>query len=343
MVEEPDQNIFKQRQQLQDMAHCYRKSQILLTCVELGVFDSLTKGSKFAAEVAADIGVDAHAAELLFNAAAAIGLLEKRENCYRNSELAETHLTQNAAGNMARRLKLEGAFYRRWGRLIDAVRTGRRPEENCSDEQPEDWVRTFIYGLYDTARTIAPVIAELLCLPEDQPLRVLDIGGGHGGYCIALAQRYPLLTATVFELPRVVPVAREIIAQAGLQERIAVQEGDFHQDTLGSGYDAALIFGVLNGEPREDKPVLFRKVFSALNPGGQIVLREFVLGPDRASPPQAAIFALQMLLTTEAGGLDTSDDWAEWLVLAGFALPQQIELPPWIGSSLTIARKPSTQ
>lgn len=343
MVDEPNESKLKQRKQLQEMACCYRQSQILLTCAELGVFDVLSKRPAPAVEIAADLGVNEHAAELLLNAATAIGLLEKRDKRYFNSALAETHLTQNAAGNMARRLKLEGAFYRRWGQLIDAVRTGKRPEENRSDEQPEDWVRTFIYGLYDMARTIAPVIAELLCLPEDQPMRILDVGGGHGGYCIALAQRYPLLTATVFELPRVVPVAREIIAQAGLQERIAVQEGDFHHDALGSGYDVALIFGVLNGEEREQRPFLMHKVFSALNPGGQIVLREFVLDPDRTSPPQEAIFALQMLLTTEAGGLDTSEDWAEWLVLAGFTPPQQIELPPWIGSSLTIARKPSTQ
>ena len=158
---------------------------------------------------------------------------------------------------------------------------------------------------------------------------------------IALAERYPLLTATVFELPRVVPVAQEIIAQAGLAARIEVQEGDFRQDELGSGYDVALLFGVLNGEPREKRPIQIQKIFSALNPGGQIVLREFVLNPDRTSPPQEAIFALQMLLTTESGGLDTSDDWAEWLGSAGFTTPQRMELPPWIGSSLTLARKPS--
>jgi len=34
------------------------------------------------------------------------------------------------------------------------------------------------------ARNIAPFIADTLALPEDQPLRVLDVGGGHGGYCI---------------------------------------------------------------------------------------------------------------------------------------------------------------
>lgn len=343
MLNGSDESELKKRWQLQGMARSYRQSQILLTCVELGVFDVLSGRSVSAAEVAMAIGADGRALELLLNAAVALELLEKRDSLYSNSMLTEAHLTQSAAGGMARRLQLEGAFYHRWGHLAETVRTGKHPEENRREEQTDEWVRTFIYGLYDMARNIAPFIADALALPEDQPLRVLDIGGGHGGYCIALAQRYPLLTATVFELPRVVPLAREIIAQAGLAERVSVQEGDFQQEELGSGYDVALLFGVLNGEPREKRPTLIRKIFSALNPSGLFVMREFVLDPDRTSPPQAAIFALQMLLTTEAGGLDTSDDWTEWLASAGFSPPQTIELPPWVGSTLTISRKPNAR
>jgi SAM-dependent methyltransferase len=238
---------------------------------------------------------------------------------------------------------LESAFFRRWGNLAEAVRTGKRPEENRRDEQPADWVKTFIHALYNAARPIAPAVAEALALPENRPLRVLDVGGGHGGYSLALAQKYPLLTATVFELPRVAPVALEIIAQVGLSERVTVQEGDFQKDGLGSGYDVALVFGVLNGEPPGGRPALIRKVFDALNPGGLIVLRDFVLDPDRAGPPEAAIFALQMLLATESGGLDTRADWESWLLSAGFAPSKRLALPEWVGSSLTVAVKPGTR
>ncbi|MFZ2098652.1 MAG: methyltransferase [Anaerolineales bacterium] len=322
------------------MARGYRQSQILLTCVELGVFETLVGRSASAAEVATAIGADGRAVELLLNTATALGLLEKRDSHFSNTALTETHLTQNGVGGMAHSLKLESAFYRRWGYLADAVRTGKRPEENRRDEQPKGWVQNFIHALYDITRPIAPVIADALALPEDQPLCVLDVGGGHGGYSIALARRYPLLTATVFELPRVVPVAQEIIAQAGLAERVTVQEGDFQKEGLGYGYDVSLVFGVLNGEPPEGRPALIRKVFAALNPGGQIVLRDLVLDPDRAGTPEAAIFALQMLMATDAGGLDTSDDWTNWLLDAGFTPPSTITLPDWIGSSLIVAVKP---
>jgi hypothetical protein len=332
-----DETGIKQRRALQEMARSYRQSQILLTCVEFGVFDALAGRSASAAEVAAALGVDGRGLELLLNAATALGWLEKQDSCFSNTTLADTHLT---AAGLGRSLRLESAFFRRWGNLAEAIRTGKRPEENRRDEQPADWVKTFIHALCNAARPIAPAVAEALALPENRPLRVLDVGGGHGGYSLALAQKYPLLTATVFELPSVVPVAREIIAQAGMSERVTVQEGDFQKEGLGSGYDLALVFGVLNGEPPEGRLALIRKVFDALNPVGLIVLRDAVLEPDRAGPPDAAIFALQMLLTTESGGLDTSADWDKWLDSAGFVPSKRLPLPEWVGSSLTVAVKP---
>jgi hypothetical protein len=279
--------------------------------------------------------------ELLLNAAVALGLLEKHGANFANTELAATWLMPGREGSLFRSLQLEGAFYRRWGHLAEAVRTGQRPEENRCDEQPEDWVHTFVHALYEMARPVAPSIAEALALPENRPQRVLDVGGGHGGYSLALAQRYPLLSATVFELPRVVPVTRGIIAQAGLTDRVTVQSGDFRREELDSGYDVVLIFGVLNGEPPEGRPALIHKAFAALNPGGQIVLRDLVLEPDRAGPPEAALFAVQMLLATDGGGLDTREDWARWLVAAGFKPPHKVTLPDWVRPALTVATKPS--
>jgi precorrin-6B methylase 2 len=340
MIDFTDEDLLKQRQRLREMAQGFRQAQVLLTCVELEVFAVLDGRNATAAEIARATATDTRGMELLLNTAVALDLLDKQENHFSNIPLVAACTLPDADGTMARSLTLQAAFYRRWGHLADAVRTGKRPEENRRDEHPEAWIHNFVYGLYNMARPIAPVIAKSLMLPEGRPLRVIDVGGCHGAYSMALAQRYPLLQATVYELPRVVPVTREIIAQAGMTDRVSVQEGDFQQEELGEGYDLALVFGVLNGEPPEGRPALIRKVFAALKPGGQIVLRDAVLEPDRAGPPEAAIFALQMLLATESGALDTSADWTAWLAAAGFSLPSIIALPDWVGSSLTVATKP---
>lgn len=332
-------NGLEQRQQIQELARSYRKAQILLACVELGVFEALAGGSATSQTVAGVTQTSPRGMDLLLNAAVGLGLLEKANSLFSNSALAEAWLIPGRDASLSQSLLLEKAFYTRWGHLAEAVRTGKRPEENRRDEQAKDWVRNFISALYAAARPVAPLIAEALALPQDRPMRVIDVGGGHGAYSLALAQRYPLLTATIFELPRVVPVAREIVQQADLADRVSVQEGDFQTETLGSDYDLALVFGVLNGESPDGRFALIQKVHTALNPGGRIVIRDFVLDADRAGPVDATEFALQMLLATESGGLDTRDDWDRWLHMAGFNAPCVLPIPGSIGSSLTIATR----
>jgi 3-hydroxy-5-methyl-1-naphthoate 3-O-methyltransferase len=341
MTDLSDKALMEQRQRLREMSQGFREAQVLLTCVELGVFETLNKGPATAAAVAQKAGADPRATGLLLNTAVALGLLHKSEDQFSNKPLVAACLLPGAPGSMAHSIQLQTAFYRRWGRLAEAVRTGLRPEEDRRDEAAGDWVRNFVFGLYDMARPFAPVIAEALDLPGDQPLRVIDVGGCHGAYSLAMARRHPLLTAVVFELPAVVPFAREIVAQEGLAGRVTVQEGNFQREGLGVGYDVALVFGVLNGEPPKGRAALIRKVFDCLNPGGRIVLRDFVLDDDRTGPSEAAIFALQMLLATESGGLDTRSDWADWLALAGFTPPQAIALPDGYGGPLILAYKPS--
>jgi hypothetical protein len=56
----------------------------------------------------------------------------------------------------------------------------------------------------------------------------------------------------------------------------------------------------------------------ALAPGGRVAIREFILDPDRAGPPQAALFALNMLVGTERGNAYTEADYRGWLEGAGF-------------------------
>ena len=331
--------MYEYRRHILDTLRAFRASQILMACAELGVFELLANEPLTDVEIANATGADTRGTSLLLNAAVALGLLAKREGCFANAPMTASCLAQHDANYIGDILKLEGAFYRRWGHLATAVKTGRRPVENVRDEEDDDWVRNFELALYKMAQPVAPIIANVLSLPEDRPLRVLDVGGGHGAYSIALAKRYPHLTATVFELPRVVPVAREIIAQAGMADRVLVQEGDFQHGNLGNGYDAALVFGVLNGESEQGRAALIARVHACLNPGGRIVIRELVLDSDRAGPPEAAIFALQMLLATDSGGMSTFDEVTQWLHDAGFAPPQMLLLPACIGAPLIVADK----
>ena len=327
-------------QTIRKLMQGYRSVQVLLTCNHLGIFRHLAAGPRRAEEIAGLTASHPEAMRRLLNAAAAVGLLTKTGEVYANSPLAATCLAEEGPlflGNIAR---LEQAHYERWGRLPEAIHTGRWPKANRQMKERARWVHNFVFAMYDMARASAPSIAEALELPTGRPLRLIDVGGGHGGYSMAMARRYPNVTATVFELPTVVEVAREIIAAAGLNDRVTVQAGNFQQEELGCGYDVAFLFGVLSSETDEGKRALLRRVHSALVPGGMVVIRDFLLNPDDPSQTaEAALFSLHTLLANGVGDVATPAQMENGLVEVGFESLRFLELPGWTGMNLFVARK----
>lgn len=324
---------------VQDMLRGYRPAQILITCAQLDLFNHLAAGPKNAADLANLTGTNPQALERLLNAAAAHNLLTRQDSHFANTPLAETCLVEGGRYHLGNLIRREGAFFQRWSYLPEAVRSGWRPEANIRDEGQRNWVLDFELALYDLALAYGPAIAEALALPEDQPIRVLDVGGGHGGYSMALARRYPNVHPTVYELPAAAAVARDIIAGEGMSGRVSVQEGDFQKEPLGSGYDLLLLFGVLVSETPPAKLELLRKAHDALVPGGRIAIRGFWLNEDRAGPPQETIFSLHMLLSTDAGDISTRSEMEELVRQAGFDALRPVALPGWDNAQIDVADK----
>ena len=326
----------------------YRQSQVLITCAELRVFEMLQAGPQDAVTLAANKGAHPGSLARLLDAAAAFGLLDKRDRLYANSALAAACLVPEGPAYLGNLIRREAAFYRRWSRLTDAVLSGQRPEENRQVEQETNWVRGFELALFDVARISGPQIAEALApfVPASArnasriAARVIDIGGGHGGYSVSLARRYPGLEAVVFDLPPVMEVTHEVIAASGLGERVRAQPGDFKTDPFGSDFDLALLFGVLVSETAADAVALLGKVAMALKPGGYVAIRGFYLNAERSGPPDAALFDLHMLLSTGAGSAHTVDELGSWLAQSGFEPPLTVNIPTEL-SSLLVARKRS--
>lgn len=149
-------------QTIRKLMQGYRSVQVLLTCNHLGIFRHLAGGPRRAEKIAGLTASHPEATRRLLNAAVAEGLLIKTGGVYANSRLAATCLAEEGPlflGNMAR---LEQAQYERWGRLPEAIHTGRWPEPNRQMEEHTRWVRNFVFALYDMARASAPAIAEAL-------------------------------------------------------------------------------------------------------------------------------------------------------------------------------------
>ena len=147
---------------------------------------------------------------------------------------------------------------------------------------------------------------------------MLDVGGGSGAYSIAFAQANTALHAEIFDLAPVLEIAREHIDAAGLADRVATRTGDLREEEFGEGFDLVLLSAICHMLGPEANRDLFRRCRRALAPGGRLVIRDFVLDPDKTSPAPAALFAINMLVATREGATYTLEEYRDWLTGAGF-------------------------
>jgi hypothetical protein len=179
-----------------------------------------------------------------------------------------------------------------------------------------DELRAFIGAMDVIAKPLAPRIVTDVYPGRSRAL--LDVGGASGTYTIALLQAAPEMKATLFDKPEVIEIARQRLGKAGVLDRVTLVQGDFYRDELPAGHDLAFISAIIHQNSPEQNVSLFRNVFGSLNRGGRVVIRDHVMEPDRTRPKDGALFAVNMLVSTPAGGTYTYDEIKVCLGQAGF-------------------------
>jgi len=327
--------------EIMSMVRGFQVAKMLMVAVDLGVFDFLTE-PKSAVQTAAWLKADARATGILLNGLAALGLLDKDGDNFRNCELASRYLVRGSENYRGAIVKhIEHTWDRGWNDLKETVLAGHPPEvetEKWVDGRPEREeasVRAFIWGMHAIARDLAPKVAARLDLTGVR--RLLDLGGGPATYAITFAQANPELKATVFDLPMPIEIARENIAKNGLTDRVDTLAGNFLKDDIGTGYDFIWISQILHSHDEEQSQLIIAKAVAALNPGGTLAIQDFYLNPDGASPTGAAMFGVHMLAVTPRGRAYTHAEVAEWMQAAGLAAPEFVQ--SGMDASILIAKK----
>lgn len=306
---------------IQQIARAYHYSRILLTAYELGIFTALADERKTSAEVAAALGTDPRATDRLLNALAILRLLNKEEGRFGNTAAAARYLVKGKPEYMAG--LMHGVhLWDAWSTLTDAVRAGTSVFERPGGEAGERRTEAFIAAMHYNAAFRAGRLVEMLDL--GRVARVLDVGGGSGIYAMAFVRAREGITATVFDLPHVTPLTRGYVEAEGLSDKIDIVAGDANADPLPRGYDLVLASQLIHSNSPEENAALITNCGTSLNAGGRLVVQDFVVGEGRAGPPRPVIFALNMLVNTEAGDTYTEAEIRRWMEAAGLADVERI-------------------
>jgi len=299
---------------LLEIVNGFRKSRIILSAFELGIFTNLAGGAMSGQSMADKITADPRATDRLMNALVAIGLLEKSGGVFSNTPFSAKFLVTTEPaflGGLSHQVHL----WKTWSSLTEAVRKGHSVTiKESIGKRDENWLQSFIAAMHSRTQQ-ARGVAELVDLSHTKTM--LDVGGGSGAFSYAFISINKDIVSTIFDLPTVTPITQTYIEKEGYSKSVKTISGDYLKDDFGGKYDLALVSAVVHINSREENQLLVNKCSEALNPGGQLIIMDHIMSEDRTEPEIGAIFAINMLVGTLKGDTYTESEIRSWMANAG--------------------------
>lgn len=336
IAEKNREELAKKRDEFKALSSAFLPTSIVLSAIELGVFDALASGPQPPAAVAARVQADARSVGVLLSSLAALGYVNESGGSFENGELASTYLVRGAPQYEGDSAQMSLWFMRLAAGLSDVVRTGqpRQTMEEAVGSDPH--LGALIARSMDQiAPDFLPAVLEHV--PVGPTDHILDIGGAAGTYAHAMVARSPGARATVAELPNAAREARALIAARGWSQ-VDVLACDFRHEPLGGPYSVVFLSNVLHLLDPDAAATLLKRATAALRPGGRVVIKEMLGAEEGASPAGLAAYAVLMLLVSRGGRLHPESSYRRWCKGAGLSPPDRIDC--WARSSLLIAHRP---
>lgn len=303
---------------LQRIARAYTESATFYAALDLGLFSHVDSGHDTVEKLASAMDILPLNAERLVTAVQAMGLVQQDGGQLINAPDAKRYLVRGQPAYAEAWMTFTRPQVADWFTLTEHLRDKTPPMllgkyvDMTVDDARAYHAATFSVGMGAGRR-----FARQVDLSGRKLL--LDLGGGSGAYSINAVQTYPGLRAVVFDLPPVVEVAEDYLAEADVAGRVTTRAGDFTRDPFPEGVDAIVMASNL---PIYDEDVIagvVARAFEALEPGGEMHLVGEMLNDDRSGPVDAAMWGLSEALNHSGGKAHTIAQCRGYFAAAGFA------------------------
>lgn len=322
------------------LASAFYDSAVLFSALDNKIFEKIEKagGEATLKQLAEATQNSERGLRLLLDGCVAIGILKKAGESYSNTQAGKLALVQGAPADLTRAICYNRDVYGAWGKLSQLVKTGEAVEPP-SLHMGDDYERTRRFALSMRGRAMAIGRGAVPLIDLKGCKKLLDLAGGPAAYAELLVRANLELSCVSVDVPAISAVAKELVAENGLADRIECRPGDYHTDEYEEGaYDAVTIFGALHQESPEDIVDILKRARKALCKGGKIFIMDMMTDATHTAPTFSALFAVNMALTTTNGWVFSDAEIKGWLEEAGFVPGETQTVPPpmphWIVSGI---------
>lgn len=275
-------------------------AQAVRAAVDLNLPEHLADGPRTAAEIAEVEGSNPDTTARFLRVCASLGLVTATEKGFAGTEaLAVLHRDAPLSLRDLAASQSSPAMWQTWARIPEAIRSGESQTEKALGMTFFDYLAAHpdqgaIFGAA-MASMSAPVIRTAVeVIDVSGATTVVDVGGAHGTYALALLAEHPGLDAIVLDLPHAVPGALAAAAERGMQDRLTAVAGDFFKEVPAG--DLLLLKFILHDWSDDDGERILTNCRNALRPGGRVVITEIVI--DDHATGIAPLMDIAMLATS---------------------------------------------
>ncbi len=276
----------------------------------LGVPDHLESGPRTAQELAALVGAKPALLDRLMRATEGLGILTRTAE----GTWAQTPLSDVLRTNSPRSVRDLAVFHadewraRSMKSLDETVRTGQLSFERIYGLSPFEYFRTnpadgehFNRAMTAYSSMDAPAVAAAYDFSGIESLT--DVGGGQGLLLATLLERYPAMTATLYELPQVIQTIAGRL-KPEVADRIRLVEGDMFE-TIPPGADAYIMKRILHDWPDERCARILSACRAGVREGGRLLVVDAVVPAGSGFSPAKMMDLVMMLF---GGGQERTEE-----------------------------------
>ncbi len=313
-------------------------SRSIRVAMKLGIFEALADGGLTAGEVATRCACHPAATEKLLSALTGAQYIRFKDGRYTLAPVARRWLLQDSPNSLHDAIRMQDLDARFMEHTEEYVRSGQ-PVDIHHIMSEDDW-RLYQRGMRAGANFVAAEVARRIRVPQGAQ-EMLDIGGAHGYYSVALCRRHPGLRATILDLPEAVAQAAPLLAREDMHDRVRHRAGDALTADLGTDtFDVVLIANLMHHFDKETNGTLVRRVAQALRPGGVLVIGEVIRAERPGAGGQTGALTDLYFAVTSEGGTWSFAELAGWQRAAGLHPRRPMRLLTAPGGGLQVGVKP---